>query len=253
MPAYVTETVIWTFVIAFVACMAGGVLMVLGFWEPKDPAVRKWLFRGVVGSVVGAVVAFGIQQFSTPPGDGQAKAPAADENRPAAPAPPVQQPRPLTRPERDREVPPDTPVPQVVERLPDEVRAWAETELGPRPVLSSDGDGNYPSCVARLRSRESSDVSMTDARGCRRELQQFHMDVVVAYYEKKRPYDRNLEAQEAALRRNGLQTEELPKYNYILAEMERLNGEDSAEANALHALEQRLLDDIRRCSVPACR
>jgi hypothetical protein len=255
MPAYVTGTIIWTFVIAFIACIAGGVLMIFGVWEPKDPAVRKWLLRGVVISVVGAVVAFGVRQFA-PTTNPSSQEPTNSPQQPQRPPPGQPRPQPATgrpgqpqggaTPEQPAAVPQPPPV-------PDDLKDWAENELGPRPMLPDQVEQQYPPCAAQLSGRDPGETDAADALSCRRDLQKFHLDVVVAYYDTKRPYDRNLEAQEGALRKGGLQPDELPKYNYIIAEMDRLNGEDSPEENALHSLEERLLADIRRCSKSACR
>jgi hypothetical protein len=233
--------------------MIAGLLMMFNVWEPKDPAVKKWLRNGVVISIVGAVGAFGVRQFAAPSGP-----PSQPTARPAQPSEPIvapsgpglrEPPRSPPRAKAPSQPDPDAPPSPAI---PVELQAWAMETLGPRPMLQADAEQQYPSCVSRL-SNAGQDAEDNDALSCRRDLHQFHMDVIVAYYDAKRPYDRKLEAQEAALRKAGVQTVELPKYNYVIAEMDRLNGTDSAEENAVHSLEERVLGDIRRCSQSPCR
>lgn len=252
MPAYVTETVIWTCVGAFIICMIAGVLIITGRWEPKDPAIRKWLLRSVFFTAVGSVATFAAVQFS---GGGADPVPSPEVNETKPLDPQGQRATPDTReqgrqdrgrlpvgPPRDQEVRP-------VEDIPQEVTSWAGSELGPRPMFCSAPD--YPECVATLRGQDS--VSRKEARRCRSALEQLHLAAVVGFYNLKRPYDIRLEQLEGALRDGGISQEELPRYNYVLAEMDRLNGDKSEEVSAVHELEERLLQDIQACRRSLCQ
>jgi hypothetical protein len=53
MTAGMISIVLWTFVLAFVVCVGTGLSVILGWYEPKDPAVKTWLTRGLVFSIVG--------------------------------------------------------------------------------------------------------------------------------------------------------------------------------------------------------
>jgi hypothetical protein len=133
--------------------------------------------------------------------------------------------------------------------VPEEVTSWAEAELGTRPVFRS--PATYPDCVATLRSQET--VNRGDARDCRAELEQMHLTEIIGFYNVKRAYDIQLEDQEEKLRRGGISQDELPRYNYVVGEMERLNGDGSAETAAFHDLEGRLLKDIQSCRRSLCQ
>jgi hypothetical protein len=238
--------------------------MIFGLWEPKDPAVRKWLLSGVVISVVGAVVGFGVQQFN-PPKHGENSEQSAKPGTAATlsngsrqpttsgsatPGTAVDQSKTDTEPGAAEGKSPSSNGPTTA-AIPADVRDWAEHALGQRPILSPDVDSDYPPCVARLRNAAQADPDA--ARDCKRDLQSFHLSTIVAYYDVKGPYDRKLEREDALLRKGSLLPDELPRYNYIIAEMDRLNGEDSAEDEAVHRLEERLLSDIKRCAKSACR
>lgn len=248
MPAYVPETIIWISVLAFGACVIAGVLMIFGVLKPQDPAVRKWLFGGVITVVVGAVATFAVRQFDTTPAPPPVVRPDRPDPRAGKSAGNDAQPSPSPPVEAPSEADPTREAPAI----PPELRKWASETLGARPVLQANAEQAYPPCVSRLRNSAAA-VDDGDALDCRRDLQKFHMDVIVSYYESKRPYDRRLEAEELALRKGGLDAGELAKYNYIIAEMDRLNGAESAEENAVHLLEERVLGDIRRCTKSQCR
>lgn len=252
MPAYVTETIIWTCVIAFMICVIAGLLVLTERWTPKNSATSKWLVGGVLVSAVGAVGGFASQQFKD---GGAPQPPEVNESAPQSEGAP--RPAPVTRqtprrpvepvPPKDESVP-ALPVPPAAD-VPEEVVAWAETELGARPVF--DADVAYPVCVAALRAQDN--VSRKEARNCRAELEQLHLTAIVGFYNLKRPYDGRLEDQEAALRERGISQDELARYNYVTAEMDRLNSDKSEVLPAVHDLESRLLRDIQSCRRSLCQ
>lgn len=258
MPAYVTETIVWTCVVAFMICMAAGLLVVTGKWEPRDPVVRKWLLRTVVFTAVGAVATFAALQFSgggkvpeSPPGANERKAPNGDPSRlrDADRGPQRIQPQPRrSDPQPQREVAPNEEI-QSDAAVPEDVASWAEAELGTRPVFHP--PATYPDCVGKLRSQET--VSRRDARECRAELEQMHLSDIVGFYNVKGAYDTRLEDQEEKLRSGGISQDELSRYNYVVSEMERLNADGSAETAAVHELEGRLLKDILSCRRSLCQ
>jgi hypothetical protein len=246
MPTFVPEVIVWTCVVAFVLCMAGGLLTVFGFWEPKDPKVRKWLLNGVVISVVGGVAGYGVRIFSAPPAPPPTANAAAQTNAPPAVAP--------SAPPGHADGRPPSPVPAAAAAangIPEQVREWATRALGERPVLSPTAAADYPACVARLGGQDVAAVSQADVRSCRSDLERFHAEVIVAYYNRKAPYDGALQAQEAELRENGAGPGDA-KYDYVRSEMTRLNGDDSAEWDALMSLEERWGRDSRSCARARC-
>lgn len=259
MPAYVTETIIWTCVIAFVVCV--GVALRIVIKERNDPAVRKWLLVSVLFVVVGGVATFAGGQF-VPDQDDEAaegtqtnsqsadnRPPANDGDRPdGLPAPIIAGPAPAEpdAPEAPSQAPGDRAVP-----ASEAVASWADAELGQRPTFNP-AAFPYPQCVATLRQQES--VSRSDARACRTELETLHRKAIVGFYNVKAPYDLNLKYQEQAIRQNGINADpEQPRYDYVVAEMNRLNGDDSQETAAVHDLEKKLLDDIDKCRNALCQ
>lgn len=251
MPDYLSEVIMWTCGIAFVVCMIAGLLIVAGIWEPKDPAVRKWLLRVVVFSVVGAVAGFAVRQFSW--GDGGNSEPQLDSSEQTSPKFSDRQPGDTSGSGPRETVPPvdhltKEPAP-TVPTVPDGVATWALDALGTRPVFNN--PPVYPGCIQTLRNQDS--VSRKEARSCRNDLEQMHLNVIVEFYDLKRAYDSRLEHQEAKLRERGISQKELPRYNYIVSEMERLNGDGSREIASLHQLEEKLLRDIRACRQSLCQ
>lgn len=245
MPPFVLEVILWTCVMAFVLCVIGGLLIVFGRWEPKDPKVKKWLLSGVLFSVVGGVVGFAGKQFAMPaatpaPIEQRLSNKAAAEPGPATPDP---------RPGADAARPPVAPPPDNADNaIPEAVRGWAARALGERPLLSQQAAAAYPTCVARLGALDLAAVTQADARACRREVAAFHATVILPYYNRKTPYDRALQVQETQLRDRA----DDPRYVYVLAEMDRLNGDDSAEEDLILSLDERYTRDIRACARARC-
>jgi hypothetical protein len=248
MPPFVLEVVMWTCVVAFVLCVIGGLLIVFGRWEPKDPKVKKWLLNGVLFSVVGGVVGFAGKQFTTP---GSTPAPIerlASNQTVAEPAIGTRTPDPP--PGADAARPPVVPPPANADNaIPEAVRSWAGRALGERPLLSQQAAAAYPTCVARLGALDIAAVTQADARACRREVTTFHASVILPYYNRKTPYDRALTVQEAQLRERS----DDPRYLYVRAEMDRLNGDDSAEEDLILSLDERYMRDIRACARARCQ
>lgn len=244
MPASVAPVVIWACVVAFILCLAGAVLVLFELWTPRSRATRKWLLSGVLFSAVGAVGSFAAAQFggSPPP------QPDSNQNGAAklAVAPPAPRPRPPVVPDsapssETRETPADT--------LPAAVREWAEV-LGPRPGFETAMRAAYPNCVASLSGQNEASVPSEAAAACRRQLAQFHTEWILPVYNRKAPYEQNLELQERALRPRNLEPEILPRYSYVLAEMARLQGE---QWDRFVTLDRQVADDSAACLRRRCR
>jgi hypothetical protein len=266
MTAGMISIVLWTFVLAFVVCVGTGLSVILGWYEPKDPAVKTWLTRGLVFSIVGVVVSAGgyVIKIGQLPLAAEAAPNASDKDASATPKTtidPSGTPAPLpSQPPISRSVVPsianetggDQESAKSVEH-PENIKAWADNALGQRPVLNVRPSPAYPGCVADLRSRSSDDVGTTEAGACVRQLNRYHQTVIVTFYNAKAPYDTALERQESQLRKGGITDDEQPQYNYVLSEMERLNGADSPELKALTDLEETVRADRQSCANNACR
>lgn len=267
MTAGMISIVLWTFVFAFVVCVGTGLSVILGLYEPKDPAVKTWLTRGLVFSIVGAVVSAGgyvIKTGGTPFAAEATPGPSAEDG----PTPPQKTgnpsgtPAPSSPPTNRLVTPPiaeetggvrsDQGSTQSVDH-PADVKAWADTELGKRPLLSAPPTPAYPDCVADRRGRAADDVGPAEASACVRQLNRYHQTVIVTFYNAKAPYDTALEGQESKLRKGGITDEEQPQYNYVLSEMDRLNGADSLELKTLTELEEKIRTDRQSCANNACR
>lgn len=238
MPESVAPVLIWACVVAFILCLAGALLVLFELWTPKRRATRNWLVSGVLVSAVGAVGSFATAQFSvsraTPVEANQAEAvrpPAGAGETPIVA---------VTPPPADEPAAP-SPAPAFPE--------WAGM-LGPRPGFEAATGAAYPACVARLRQRGEAMIPSEDALACRRELVQFHTDWILPVYNRKAPYERNLELQEQALRPRNLEPDILPRYSYIVSEMARLQGE---QWDAFVALDRRVGDDTTSCLRRRCR
>lgn len=252
------KVVMWTFVAVFVVCTIAGLLVLLERWVPKNPETGKWLLRSVIFTAVGSMVSLGVNVANThQPGSGNVQIPVEQPSTPkrpdaaieTPPGPTVAEPQ-----EHQDEVSPEplTPAgPAASGEHPPEVREWALANLGKRPSIAAATD--YPSCVAELRGRPANEVAPSDARVCTREIDRFHHDVVIAFYNLKQPYDIALETQEQALRQGGLTGDERPLHDYVVSEMDRLNAPASVEFDRLSSLEARIQTDRRACNRSRCQ
>jgi hypothetical protein len=114
------------------------------------------------------------------------------------------------------------------------------------PTIQAD----YPGCVARLASQSEETILSADVDACRHELTRMHSEQILPVYNLKDPYERKLEQEEEHLRSRHLEAETLPRYSYVLAEMERLRGE---RWDRFVALDRHLQDDIANCFRRKCR
>lgn len=252
MPVLVPQIIIWTFVASFVLCVGAGLLVIFDLWSPRDPAVRKWLVRGVIVSVVGAVVGFGVRQFATEQETGGNQAEAEAVVAPPAPAPtpaatpsgsPSAMPSPTPSPDPNPSPTPDATIPAAV-------ADWAATALGTRPGFAAIDAHPYPTCVEDLRAMPAESALAEDATACVRALDRYHFNYVLTYYALKQPYGARLDAEEQRLRGAAGSEEGGARYRYVLAEIARLNG---PEWDRLQALDQRLRDDRAACARRMCR
>lgn len=247
MPANVAPVVIWACVAAFILCLIGALLIIFERWTPKSRATSKWLVGGVLTSAVGAVGSFAAAQFGgTSPPIAQANQSGAAKAPPVSPLPPAS--GPAAADAAPTAAVPDTPA----DIVPAPIREWAEV-LGPRPGFEIAMRATYPACVASLSGQEEASVTGEASAACRRALAEFHTEWILPVYNRKAPYERNLERQEQALRARNLEPEILPRYSYVLAEMARLQGE---QWDQFVALDRRVADDStaclrRRCHRPA--
>jgi hypothetical protein len=248
----IPAVVAWAFTLTFIIALVLVLLDVAGMRRIRDRVQRKWLFRSLFGSVILAVVGFGSWQFEALKGGSGSSARPAGTTEATATAPTPFAPAPPAPAQPDRPRPTPLPVPAADfagQTIPEEVRAWAEQALGARPVLSAVVEGHYPACAEQLRARPMADIARSDANACREELNRFNDTRLVAYYDLKRPYDRNLEDQGEALGEDGLTSEEVPQFNYVRAEIRRLNGE---EWDRLMEFQRRYQVDLTRCSRTRC-
>lgn len=249
MPAIVPLIIIWVCLAAFIICLVGGLLILFERWTPKNAATRRWLVGTLLVSVVGAVGGFATRQFNgnanaattTPPAEAHQ---VADPVRPP-PVPPVH-PNP-PNPSQPGGTQPETGTEPAV---PAAIVDWAESTLGPRPQMALALDAPYPACVSRLAGQPAGDVLEADASACYRELERFHTDQVLPVYARKAPYETNLERQEETLRPGHLEAGTLPRYTYVLSEMERLRGDGWDQ---FVALDRRIADDKSNCWRRKCR
>ncbi|AJP72427.1 hypothetical protein TS85_12490 [Sphingomonas hengshuiensis] len=249
--------VIWTFVLSFVLCAIGGLLVIFERWTPRNPAVGKWLVRGVIVSMVGAVVGFGVKQF---PGDsGNVTGPIGAEAAPATPASPRVAEPPEPAPTDTAATPTPAPAlpvtPPVTPDVPPdsgppaEVADWATATLGPRPTLAEIDAHPYPTCVEDMQA--AADTALPeDSAACVRALDRYHLKYVLGYYTRKQPYAVQLDLQEQRMRAAGAGGDAAPRYAYVVAEIARLNG---AEWDRVQALDQRLRGDRTACARRGCR
>ena len=256
MPANVAPVVIWACVAAFILCLIGALLALFEIWTPKREATSKWLISGVLFSAVGAVGAYAAARFNDSSPAIQAavaqpgSARAAGDDRAASTRELVSNEAQPAPPAGDTTPSPGAGGAETAQAsVPASVRAWAEV-LGPRPGFEAVMNAPYPACVARLRGQEEAAVTNADAVACRRELLAFHTERILPVYNRKGPYEQNLERQEQVLRARGLETEILPRYSHVLAEMARLQGE---EWDAFVALDRRVGDDATSCLRRKCR
>lgn len=245
MPANVAPVVIWACVVAFILCLVGALLILFERWTPKRRSTSKWLVGGVLSSIVGAVGSFAAAQFSgtSPPPIAEADQSGTTKAALVSPSPPT--PRPAAADA--------TPTPSVqdmpADNVPAGVREWAEV-LGPRPGFETAMRATYPACVASLSGQDEASVTSEASAACRRQLAQFHTEWILPVYNRKAPYERNLEQQEQALRARNLEPEILPRYSFVLAEMTRLQGE---QWDRFVALDRRVADDSTACLRRRCR
>jgi hypothetical protein len=253
MPAIVPLIIIWVCVVAFILCVIGGLLILFERWTPRNNATRRWLVGGLLVSIVGGVSGFASQQFrpgqptapatldrqalNVPTDVGNHVAPTLTTDPP--PATPRNSPNDAGSPSQDADA-----------ATPATVTDWAEATLGPRPLLAPTIFAAYPGCVASLASQSEETVLSADVDACRHELTRMHSERILPVYNLKAPYERKLEQQEEGLRSRHLESETLPRYSYVLAEMERLRGARSAR---FVALDRRLQDDIANCFDRRCR
>jgi len=248
MPAIVPLIIIWVCLAAFVLCLIGGLLILFERWTPHHAATRRWLVGTLLISVVGAVSGYATRQFSG--------------NAVAAPVQPAEQrrvadtagphPAPPANPNPSASVEPNVPHSETSTdpAVPAAITAWADSTLGQRPQMAVALNAPYPACVGRLAAQPVEDVLEADASACYRELERFHTEQVLPVYARKAPYETNLERQEETLRPGHLESSTLPRYAYVLAEMERLRGDAWDE---FVALDRRIADDKSNCWRRKCR
>lgn len=245
----------WIFVLIFAATASIVMLDLAGFRRIKDRTQRKWLFRGVIVSVVVAVGGLGTALFKNmdpsrpaPPPSPAAPRMLAEHNSAApilTPAPRADEPEPA-RPEPTREPADEASPPS------GELTEWAREHLGERPVIPDAFTREYPDCAAKLQKRGFADIDPSEALDCRDALEAHHQRYIVAFYKAKQPYDVAIRREERLLLARGLTPEELVLFNFVARENEDLNGPDGATNVARELAEERISADKIRCRKHRC-
>lgn len=243
MPEGVTTVIVWVCVAAFILCMIGALLALFEIWTPKSRATRKWLISGLLFSAVGAVGSFAAKQFNEAPASAQT-ATSQSEMRQERSDRRRARPRRPSAPATDPEPPPEAP-----DSESEGVREWAEV-LGPRPGFETAMRAAYPSCVGSLGGQEEASVLSADTVACRRALNRFHTEWILPVYNRKAAYEENLEHQEETMRARHLEPDVMPRYSYVISEMNRLRG---GQWDRFVALDRRIQDDIVNCLRRKCR
>jgi len=243
----------WLFVAIFAAVAIIVLLDLAGIRRIADDSQRKWLFRGLIISVVTAVSGLGIAHLKKQEQTPEVNLVAGNSPTPSQTSShaPVQQPARPVKPAPSGPTP--QPGPADVAQCPADaaVLEWASANLGPRPMLQPGFDQDYPKCVAELAARDTGDTDNVEQ--CLAALEGYRSAVLQkGFYDVKVPYDAALLKWERELRRGQITEEERPRYNYVLCENDDLNGAEGKSLEARDAAEERLRLDRRACRSNHC-
>jgi hypothetical protein len=249
----VLEVIVWTCVGLFVGVVLLGFAALVGWWHPRDEETGKWLKRSVVFPLVGGVVGFATLEFGSgrdtpPPPEPSPTVSPSSAPSPLLPTgsgpdgPATGLPSPTSSPTSTPTPPPAEPEPCAV-AVPRSLAMWADEQLGEPPAFTCAGRQPYPPCLDPLRERSRPEISSAAARECGDMLAAFRREYVAPVYGAKATYQVNLDTAEAALR---LRTsdEAVERYDYVTAEISRMNGR---EWDGFVAIDRQSREDMRAC------
>ncbi|MEG9269502.1 hypothetical protein [Qipengyuania sp. Mu-71] len=248
MPVGVLEVIVWTCVGLFVGVVLLGFAALVGWWHPRDEETGKWLKRSVVFPLVGGVVGFATLEFGSGRDTPLPPEPSPTVSPTVSPSPflPTGTPTPTPRPTPTGTPTPPDPGPLAeacTVSVPQSLTIWADEQLGEPPAFTCAGRQPYPTCLDPLRQRSRPEISSAAARECGDALAAFRREYVAPVYGAKATYQVNLDTAEAALR---LRTsdEAVERYDYVTAEISRMNGR---EWDGFVAIDRQSREDMRAC------
>jgi hypothetical protein len=240
-PDWANHVLIVTGVGAFVAVVIFALLVLFGLVKPADPESGKWATKKVLFPLIAAVGGGAAALFASGKADPAPDTSAAIEviappvsnaESPPAKADVASEVSEGDNPD-ETQTPPATQPPAATaisctKPAPAALAGWAAEALGPRPDLQCPTKLSYPACVSELRARGVGETSGAEAADCGKAVGTYRRIVIAPILQIKAGYDSNLDDQESALRAPA-DVAEQGQRDYVLAEINRMNGQDWAE------------------------
>ncbi|MCB2048318.1 MAG: hypothetical protein KDE32_08835 [Novosphingobium sp.] len=155
-------------------------------------------------------------------------------------------------PDLSARVPADTrpgdSIPPCGIEVPGALKEWAKDRLGEAPDFKCATRQTYPPCIEEIREGSKTETSRLAAKDCGERIFAFRREFVTPVYAAKVTYQDNLTSSELSLR-TPRSAEDEDRRDYVVAELERLNGktwEKFADLDRQSSLDMAACHDRKR-------